>query len=249
MRDGLLKEKIVLVTGGSRGIGRAVALTCAMEGAYVIVTWHSHKESADHLISEIVQKGGSGLAIQADVQSEQDTINVFQKIKELGHIDVLVNNAGIMKNNLLLMTKTDEFDLLVATNCKGPFLYSRAAAKFMLKQKSGRIINISSVVGVYGSKGQSVYSATKSFLIGFTKSLAKELGPLGITVNAIAPGFIETDLVRDVKPGIREDLLSHIALGRIGTPDDIAKAVVFLASDLGSYVNGQILGVDGGQVI
>lgn len=249
MNNDLLKEKIILITGGSRGIGRAVALMCATEGAYVIITWNSHKESADHLIAEIVQAGGKALSIQADVQSEHDTIQVFNKMKELGGIDILVNNAGIMKNNLLLMTKTDEFDSLVSTNCKGPFLYSRAAAKMMMRRKRGKIINISSIVGVCGSRGQSVYSATKAFIIGFTKSLAKELGPLGITVNAIAPGFIETDLIQVVKPEIRADLISHISLGRIGTPDDIAKVVVFLASDMGNYVNGQVLGVDGGQVI
>ncbi|HOJ97799.1 MAG TPA: 3-oxoacyl-ACP reductase family protein [Methanospirillum sp.] len=247
---GLLENKVLLITGGSRGIGKAIALRCADEGAIVVITWVSHKEPAMEVVNEIHRRNGLALSIQADVRNEDDAKKVMSEIKkEYGRLDILVNNAGIMKNNLLLMTKTDEFDLLVATNCKGPFLYSRAAAKLMLKQKSGRIINISSVVGVYGSKGQSVYSATKSFVIGFTKSLAKELGPLGITVNAIAPGFIDTDLIQDVKPEIRDDLLSHIALGRIGTPDDVAKGVIFLASDLGSYVNGQVLGIDGGQVI
>ena len=247
---GLLENKVLLITGGSRGIGKAIALRCADEGAIVVITWVSHKEPAMEVVNEIHRRNGLALSIQADVRNEDDAKKVMSEIKkEYGRLDILVNNAGIMKNNLLLMTKTDEFDLLVATNCKGPFLFSRAAAKLMLKQKSGRIINISSVVGVYGSKGQSVYSATKSFVIGFTKSLAKELGPLGITVNAIAPGFIDTDLIQDVKPEIRDDLLSHIALGRIGTPDDVAKGVIFLASDLGSYVNGQVLGIDGGQVI
>jgi len=247
---GLLENKVLLITGGSRGIGKAIALRCADEGAIVVITWVSHKEPAMEVVNEIHRRNGLAMSIQADVRNEDDAKKVMSEIKkEYGRLDILVNNAGIMKNNLLLMTKTDEFDLLVATNCKGPFLYSRAAAKLMLKQKSGRIINISSVVGVYGSKGQSVYSATKSFVIGFTKSLAKELGPLGITVNAIAPGFIDTDLIQDVKPEIRDDLLSHIALGRIGTPDDVAKGVIFLASDLGSYVNGQVLGIDGGQVI
>ena len=247
---GLLENKVLLITGGSRGIGKAIALRCADEGAIVVITWVSHKEPAMEVVNEIHRRNGLAMSIQADVRNEDDAKKVMSEIKkEYGRLDILVNNAGIMKNNLLLMTKTDEFDLLVATNCKGPFLFSRAAAKLMLKQKSGRIINISSVVGVYGSKGQSVYSATKSFVIGFTKSLAKELGPLGITVNAIAPGFIDTDLIQDVKPEIRDDLLSHIALGRIGTPDDVAKGVIFLASDLGSYVNGQVLGIDGGQVI
>ena len=247
---GLLENKVLLVTGGSRGIGKAIALRCAEEGAKVILTWVSHEESAMDVVHEIHLKNGSAMAIQANVRNEDDVKQVMNEIKkEHGKIDILVNNAGIMKNNLLLMTKTEEFDLLVATNCKGPFLFSRAAAKLMLKQKSGRIINISSVVGVYGSKGQSVYSGTKSFIIGFTKSLAKVLGPLGITVNAIAPGFIDTDLIMDVKDEIRRDLLSNIPLGRIGTSDDIAKAVIFLASDLSSYINGQVLGVDGGQVI
>lgn len=247
---GLLENKVLLVTGGSRGIGKAIALRCAEEGAKVVITWIAHEESAREVINEIIQNNGSAMAVQADVRNEDDIKQVMSIIKkEFGSLDILVNNAGIMKNNLLLMTKTEEFDLLVAINCKGPFLFSRAAAKLMLKQKSGRIINISSVVGVYGSKGQSVYSATKSFLIAFTKSLAKELGPLGITVNAIAPGFIDTDLIQDVKDETRQDLLSHISLGRIGQADDIAKTVVFLASDLGSYVNGQVLGVDGGQVI
>lgn len=247
---GLLENKVLLVTGGSRGIGKAIALRCAEEGAKVIITWVSHEGSAMDVVNEIHCKNGSAVAIQADVRNEDDVKKVMSEIKkEYGRLDILVNNAGIMKNNLLLMTKTEEFDLLMATNCKGPFLFSRAAAKIMLKQKSGRIINISSVVGVYGSKGQSVYSATKSFVIGFTKSLAKELGSLGITVNAIAPGFIDTDLNQVFSDEARIEIISNISLGRIGQSDDIAKTVVFLASDLGSYVNGQVLGVDGGQVI
>lgn len=247
---GLLENKVLLVTGGSRGIGKAIALRCADEGAKVVITWVSHEESAKDVVNEIHRKNGSAMTIQADVRNEDDVKKVMSVIKkEYGKIDILVNNAGIMKNNLLLMTKTEEFDLLVATNCKGPFLFSRAATKIMLKQKSGRIINISSVVGVYGSKGQSVYSATKSFVIGFTKSLAKELGPFGITVNAIAPGFIDTDLNQVFSDAARKEIVSDISLGRIGTSDDIAKTVVFLASDLSSYINGQVLGVDGGQVI
>jgi 3-oxoacyl-[acyl-carrier protein] reductase len=247
---GLLENKVLLVTGGSRGIGKAIALRCADEGAKVVITWVSHEESAKDVVNEIHRKNGSAMTIQADVRNEDDVKKVMSVIKkEYGKIDILVNNAGIMKNNLLLMTKTEEFDLLVATNCKGPFLFSRAATKIMLNQKSGRIINISSVVGVYGSKGQSVYSATKSFVIGFTKSLAKELGPFGITVNAIAPGFIDTDLNQVFSDAARKEIVSDISLGRIGTSDDIAKTVVFLASDLSSYINGQVLGVDGGQVI
>lgn len=246
MKD-LLEGQIVLITGGGRGIGRAIALHCAAEGAKVIITWLSREDDARAVVDEIIGKNGKALALHADVRSEEDTKRVISEVKQLyGRLDILVNNAGIMKNNLLLMTKTDEFDSLIATNCKGPFLYSRAAAKLMVKQKSGRIINISSIVGVQGSRGQSVYSATKAFLIGFTKSLSKELGPLGITVNAVAPGFIETDLIKEVKTDIRDDLIAHIPLGRIGAPDDIAKTVVFLASDLGGYINGQVLGVDGG---
>jgi 3-oxoacyl-[acyl-carrier protein] reductase len=175
---------------------------------------------------------------------------MFKQIKkDYSRIDVLVNNAGVMINNLLMMTKLEEYEKVIDTNCKGIFLCTRQATKMMTKQKSGKIINMSSVVGVNGNHGQSIYSASKSFVIGFTKATAKELGRYGITVNAVAPGFIETDLTKDTNEKTKKELMSNITMGRFGTPEDIAKVVLFLSSELSDYVSGQIIGVDGCQIM
>lgn len=246
----MLEGKVMLVTGASRGIGRATALLAAQNHAKVIVNYNNSEDKAAELVDMITNQGLHATMIKADVSDEDEVKEMFKTIKEkYSRIDVLVNNAGIMINTLLMMTKIEDFDKVVDTNCKGVFLCTRQASKMMMKQKSGKIINISSIVGVHGNHGQSVYSASKSFVIGFTKSTAKELGRYGITVNAIAPGFIETDLTKDTDEKTRNELMSRIALSRFGKPEDIAKVALFLGSELGDYVNGQVIGVDGCQVM
>lgn len=246
----MLKDKVILVTGAGRGIGRATALLLAEHGAKVIVNYNRSEKEAEEVISLVREKGNEAIKIKANVAKEEEVKEMFSKIKkEFGGIDVLVNNAGIMNSNLLLMTKTDEFDEIVETNCKGVFLCMRAATKMMMKKMSGKIINISSIVGLKGNNGQIVYSGSKAFLIGLTKSAAKELGMYGITVNAVAPGLIDTDMTKDLKEDIKQDLLKDISLGRIGTPEDVAKVILFLCSELSDYVSGQVIGIDGCQIM
>lgn len=246
----MLKDKVILVTGAGRGIGRATARLVAQNGAKVVINYRRSAEEAEALVKEILAEGGEATAIQGDVAIEADVKVIFREIRErYGRLDVLVNNAGIMRTGLLMMTPLTDFDEVVAINCRGPFLCMQQAAKMMMRQKSGRIINIASIVGVRGNPGQIVYSASKAFVIGMTTSAAKELGRFGITVNAIAPGLIDTDLTVDLKEEVRTDLIGRVALGRIGTPEDVARAVLFLASPLGDYISGQVLGVDGCQVI
>lgn len=246
----MLKDKVILVTGAGRGIGRATALLLAEHGAKVIVNYNRSEKEVEEVISLVREKGNEAIKIKANVAKEEEVKEMFSKIKkEFGGIDVLVNNAGIMNSNLLLMTKTDEFDEIVETNCKGVFLCMRAATKMMMKKMSGKIINISSIVGLKGNKGQIVYSGSKAFLIGLTKSAAKELGMYGISVNAVAPGLIDTDMTKDLKEEIKQDLLNDISLGRIGTPEDVAKVILFLCSELSDYVSGQVIGIDGCQIM
>jgi len=246
----VLNDKVMLITGASRGIGRATALLAAANHAKVIVNYRSSDGAARDLVDLVKQDGGDAIAIQADVSNENDVKRMFRTIKETyGHLDILVNNAGIMKNNLLIMTPMREFDEMVATNCKGSFLCLQYAAKMMMKKKSGKIINLSSIVGVNGNSGQIVYSASKAFIVGMTKSAAKELGQFGISVNAVAPGIIDTDLTKDLKDEIRQQLISNVALGRIGTPEDVAKVIVILSSSYSDYISGQVIGVDGCQIM
>lgn len=246
----MLDGKVVLVTGASRGIGKAIALLAAENHAHVIVNYNKNEKGAAELVDMIHGKGFSASMIKADVSSEDEVKDMFSSIKEKhSKIDVLVNNAGLMRNSLLALTSTELFDHTIDVNLKGTFLCTRYASNMMRKQRSGRIINISSIVGLQGCEGQAVYSASKAAVIGFTRSVAKELGRYGITVNAIAPGLIETDLIKDIKPDIREKMLSNISLGRIGTPEDVAKVVLFLSSDLANYVSGSVIAVDGCQTI
>ena len=246
----MLTNKVVLITGASRGIGKATAVLAAENHAHVIINYFKSEDAASDLVDEMIKNGHSALMIKANVANEIEVKEMFSVIKEkFGRIDVLVNNAGIMKNNLLLMTRTEDFNDIIETNCKGAFLCMRAATKMMMKQKVGKVINLSSIVGIQGNKGMIAYSASKSFLIGLTKSAAKEFGPYGITVNAIAPGVIETDLIKDFKDELKHDLIGNIALGRMGNPKDVAKVALFLSSELGDYVSGQIIGVDGCQIM
>ena len=246
----MLQGKVILVTGASRGIGRAIALLAAKNGATVVANYNRSEREAKDLVN---QAAGEGLKLdifKADASSEQEIDLMFKHIREKhGRLDALVNNAGIVSNNLLMMTRTDELNKIIEVNCRGPFLCMRSAAKMMMKQRSGRIVNVSSIVGVQGNSGQIAYSGSKSFIIGMTKSAAKELGMYGINVNAVAPGFIDTDMTKSLDDKVKQKLLSNTSLGRIGTPEDVAKVVIFLCSDMGNYVSGQVIGVDGAQIM
>lgn len=246
----MLKEKVMLITGAGRGIGRATALLAAENHAQVIVNYNKSEDAADELLDLIEAKGSNAIKIKADVSREDEVKGMFKEIRSgFGRLDILVNNAGIMHNNLLMMTRADELNSMYDINCKGTFLCSQRAAKMMMRQDFGRIINISSIVGTHGNHGQTAYSASKSFILGFTTSAAKELGRYNITVNAIAPGLIATDLTKDLAEEVRTELINNVALGRIGTPEDVAKVILFLASPLGDYVSGQVIGVDGCQIM
>jgi 3-oxoacyl-[acyl-carrier protein] reductase len=245
-----LKGKVALVTGGSRGIGRAISALLANAGATVVVNYKKSDKEAKELVSMIHKAGGKAQAMKADLSHEDDVKQLFKDIQtSYGQLDILINNAGYLKNGLILMTSAKDFDGMMAINCRGTFLCMRSAIKLMMGKKSGKIINIASIVGKEGSRGQAAYAATKAAIIGLTRSAAKELGTLGITVNAIAPGFIETDMMKDASKDVRADVLSKIALGRLGTPEDVARVALFLSSPLADYVNGQILGVDGCQIM
>lgn len=246
----LVKDKVILITGASRGIGRATAKILAENGSHVIVNYNSSENAAKELVDELATNGYVASMFKADVSSEDEVKKLFLFVKEkYGRIDVLINNAGIMKNSLIMMTKTQDFEKIVEINCKGLFLCTRFFSKMMMKQNSGKIINTASIVGVYGNYGQTLYSASKSFVIGYTKASAKELGQYGITVNAVAPGFIESDMTTNTSEEIRNDLMSKTALKRFGTPKDVAKVMLFLSSDLSDYVSGQIIGVDGCEIM
>ena len=239
-----LASQVAVVTGASRGIGAAVASSLASCGAHVVVNYRESRDRAEEVVAGITGSGGSAEAIRFDVADEEQVKQAFQDIAgRHGHIDILVNNAGVSKDALLLRARSKDIREMMDTNLKGSIFCSFHASRYMLRQKSGRIINVSSIVGMGGNPGQSVYAATKAGLIGFTKSLAKELGPKGILVNAVAPGLIETDMTRDIDMG---SLMEGIPLRRIGTPDDVARVVAFLCSSLSSYITGQVLVIDGG---
>ncbi|WP_298269597.1 3-oxoacyl-[acyl-carrier-protein] reductase [Geobacter sp.] len=242
-----LAGKVAIVTGASRGIGRAVALKLAREGCDVVVT-ATTLESARKTASEIETLGRKSLAMAVDVADSSAVESLFAAVVEkFGKVDILVNNAGITRDGLLLRMKDADWDAVIDVNLKGAFNCLREAAKLMTKARSGRIINISSVVGEMGNAGQINYSASKAGMIGLTKSAARELAKRGICVNAVTPGFIETDMTAVLSEKVREGLLQQIPLERLGTPDDVANAVFFLASDLGSYITGHVLSVNGGM--
>lgn len=242
-----LTGKKALVTGASRGIGRAVALMLAREGADVIVTATS-LERAKKTADEIVLLGRKAIPFKVDVGVTSEVEALFQMVTaEFGSLDILVNNAGITRDGLLMRMKDEEWDAVIDINLKGTFACTREAIKMMAKAKSGRIVNISSVVGEMGNAGQANYCASKAGLIGFTKAVAREYAKRNITVNAVAPGFIETDMTGVLSESVRDELLKQIPVNRFGTPEDIANAVFFLVSDMGSYVTGQVLSVNGGM--
>ncbi len=243
----MLSDKVAIVTGASRGIGRVLALALAGQGAKVVVSARN-AEALETLTAEIKAQGGDALAVVGDVALDADANNLIgQAIAIYGKIDILVNNAGITRDGLLLRMKSDDWYAVLDTNLKGAFLCTRAVAKFMSKQRSGRIINMSSVVGEMGNAGQANYCASKAGLIGLTKSVARELARRNVTANVITPGFIVTDMTENMTDKAREAMTEQIPLGRLGEPEDVANAVLFLASDQSSYITGQVLGVNGGM--
>lgn len=243
----MLKEKVAIVTGASRGIGRVIALAMAAQGAKVVLSARN-SEALDKVVDEIKAAGGQALAVSGDVSNSEDAEKLFSDaVAAFGRVDILVNNAGITRDGLLVRMKDEDWDAVMNINLKGAFVCSRAAAKLMTKQRSGRIINISSVVGEMGNPGQANYCASKAGMLGMTKSMARELAKRSITVNAITPGFIETDMTDELSEKVRNELAAQIPLGRFGSSDDIANAVIFLASDGAGYITGQTLGVNGGM--
>lgn len=246
----ILENKNAIVTGGSRGIGRSIALQLARNGANVIINYTSNKEAADQVVKEIEVYNVKGLAIQCDVTKSDDIKKMIGTVEShFDTIDILVNNAGITKDNLLLRMKEEEWQQVIDVNLTGVFLCTKAVIRKMMKQKHGKIVNISSVVGVTGNAGQANYSASKAGVIGFTKSIAKEVASKNIRVNAIAPGFIETDMTAVLSEDIKSGLMESIPLKRYGQPDDIANLVVFLSSNQSNYITGQVINVDGGMAI
>ena len=246
----MLENKTALVTGASRGRGRQIASALAAEGAFVIVNYNGSKALSEQVVREITENGGKAAAVCCNV-ADNDACEEMVKnlIAEYGRVDILVNNAGITRDNLLMKMSEQEFDDVINTNLKGAFHTIRHLSRYFLKQRSGRIINISSVSGITGNAGQANYSASKAGVIVLTKSVARELASRGITANAVAPGMVDTEMTEVLSDSIKEQMLAQIPLRRIGNPQDIADAVVFLASDKASYITGQVLTVDGGMTM
>lgn len=246
----MLTGKVAIVTGAGRGIGREIALALAADGATVIVNYNGSKEAADETVSQITADGGTAEAVQCNVSdfaaSEAFVKQVLEKYKK---VDILVNNAGVTRDNLIMRMSEEDYDAVLDTNLKGAFNMIKHLSRSFIKQRSGKIINISSVSGIRGNAGQSNYSASKAGLIGLTKSVAKELASRGINVNAVAPGLIDTDMTRALSDDAKKQLAASIPMGKIGSPSDVAKLVLFLAGEGSNYITGQVISVDGGLAI
>lgn len=242
--------KTAVVTGASRGIGRAIALKLAQDGANVVVNYSGSQAKAEEVVAEIKALGQQAIAVQANV-ADADEVKVLMgaAMDAFGSIDILVNNAGITRDNLLMRMKEDEWDSVMDTNLKGVFLCTKAVARQMMKQRAGRIINVASIVGVAGNAGQANYVAAKAGVIGLTKTTAKELAARNILVNAVAPGFIATDMTEELPQDVKDAMLTQIPLAKLGQPEDVANVVAFLASEGANYMTGQTLHIDGGMVM
>lgn len=243
-------EKTAVVTGGSRGLGRAICLELARGGANVVLCYAGNEAAANETVAACESLGAKAVAVRCDVSKEDEVKALMDAaLKTFGRIDILVNNAGITRDGLLMMMKPEDFDAVIAANLRGAFLCMKAVARQMVKQRYGRIVNLSSVVGLRGNAGQVNYAASKAGVVGMTKSLAKELASRGVTVNAVAPGFIETDMTAAMPQAAKDAMMPTIPMQRLGAPEDVAKAVAFLASDEAAYVTGQVLAVDGGMAM
>lgn len=246
----MLRNQVAVVTGGSRGIGRAIALKLAEQGASVVVNYTSNSQAADDVVETIEKMGSKALAVKADVSNAEDIKNLIKTTEsELGKIQILINNAGITRDGLLIRMKEEEWDDVLNINLKGVFLATKMIGKTMLKQKQGSIVNVTSVVGLMGNAGQANYAASKAGVIGFTKSVAKEFASRNINVNAVAPGFIQSDMTDKLGEEVIENYMNAIPLGRLGVADDVANLVSFLVSDASNYITGQTIQVDGGMYI
>lgn len=246
----MLKGKIALVTGAAKGIGRAIALALAEEGATVVVNYNGSKERAEQTVEEIRALGADGLAYQCNVADTEAALAMVKEVTaRYGRLDILVNNAGVTRDNLIMKMSEEDFDAVISANLKGCFNTIKAVSRQMLKQRAGRIINITSVSGILGNAGQANYAASKAGIIGLTKTMARELASRGITVNGVAPGFVDTDMTRALPEGVKEAAVKQIPLGHFGKPEDIAHMVAYLASEKAAYITGQIISVDGGMAI
>lgn len=244
------EKKVALITGGSRGIGKQVALKFAQEGYNIVINYVSDKTDVEAIKAEFREKNVEVLLIKTNITSYEDSENMIkQAIKKFGHIDVLINNAGITKDGLLMRMKEEEFDQVIEVNLKGTFNVTKAVIPYMIKKKTGNIINLSSVVGVSGNAGQCNYAASKAGIIGFTKSLAKEVASRNIRVNAVAPGFIQTDMTEVLSDSVKETIQEQIPLRRMGTAIEVANVIYFLGSEQSSYITGQVINIDGGMVM
>lgn len=250
MTEQTLKDRVAVVTGASRGIGRAIALELARRGASVVVNYQKSAQAAEEVVRQIEAEGGKAVVFRADVSNFLQAQGLIKFAQDtFGGIDILVNNAGITRDTLVMMMSEDDWDVVQATNLKSTFNCSKAAVKIMMRKRYGRIVNIASIAGQMGNPGQTNYSASKAGQIGFTKALAREVASRNITVNAVAPGFIDTELLQTIPPETLETVLKLVPLGRKGMPEDVAYAVAFLASDQAAYITGQVLGVDGGMAM